>query len=98
MTLVARGYTRPLWQQAVKAATEQGARVPREDVCLVAEVNGPEPGYDATSKMVVAAALTVLEDAASMPAGGVLTPAAAFGRTRLLERLNNVGVTFTVRR
>ena len=42
-------------------------------------VTGPEPGYVATPRIVLAAAFELLEAASRVPArGGVLTPAAAF--------------------
>lgn len=53
--------------------------------------SGPEPGYSATSKIVLSAALTLLNDREQLPKGGVLTPAAAFRHSGLIKRLEDCG-------
>ena len=57
-------------------------------------VSGPEPGYVATPRIVLAAAFELLEAASRVPArGGVLTPAAAFRgpQSTLRARLESLG-------
>jgi short subunit dehydrogenase-like uncharacterized protein len=58
-------------------------------VRVITEMNGGDPGYDETTKMVSEAAILMAQHGA--PMGGVLTPAVAFG-DRLLERLDAVGL------
>ena len=48
-----------------------------------------DPGYGATAKMVLACAMTMLEEREKMPKGGVLTPGGAFAATSLLDRLSD---------
>uniref|UniRef100_A0A8C5BE28 Saccharopine dehydrogenase-like oxidoreductase n=1 Tax=Gadus morhua TaxID=8049 RepID=A0A8C5BE28_GADMO len=68
------------------------------DAKICTQVIGAEPGYVATPATMVQAAVTVLNDLHSLPnRGGVYTPAAAFSNTRLIERLNNHGIKFSVR-
>jgi len=50
-----------------------------------------DPGYKATARMVVEAALCGALERSACAAGGVLTPAAAFGMT-LVERLRKSGM------
>eukprot|EP00899_Mesostigma_viride_P012666 jgi/Mesvir1/213/Mv13557-RA.1 len=57
-------------------------------------VGGPEPGYVATPICAVQSALVILEERGALPPGGVFTPAAAFGRSTLVQRLSSSGVTF----
>ncbi|XP_031555647.1 saccharopine dehydrogenase-like oxidoreductase [Actinia tenebrosa] len=67
----------------------------KPDSQIVVKVNGPEAGYVATPICMVQAAMTILED--KLPnKGGVLTPAAAFSGTSLIDRLNKNGVKFSV--
>lgn len=60
-----------------------------------ARVTGGDPGYTETSKMLSEAALLLITDPEIPNAMGVVTTAAAFGM-KLIERLNNVGITFEV--
>jgi hypothetical protein len=85
------------------SSSSAAAVPPKPDVHAVVRVSGPEPGYDATSRMVVACALTVLEEGPAMVEGraagcgpGVLTPGAAFRGTRLVQRLQAAGIKFEV--
>ncbi|CAG7648319.1 unnamed protein product, partial [Allacma fusca] len=58
-------------------------------------VSGKNPGYGATGKMLLQAALTVLNERQLLPRnGGVYTPGVAFARTTLIDRLNAEGVKF----
>jgi saccharopine dehydrogenase (NAD+, L-glutamate forming) len=60
------------------------------------EVRGGDPGYTETAKMLAESALCLAVDRDALPrAGGVLTPAAAFG-DRLIERLRAAGMDFRV--
>ncbi|OWK60043.1 Saccharopine dehydrogenase-like oxidoreductase [Lonchura striata] len=69
----------------------------KPNVKICTEVKGPEPGYIATPIAMVQAALSLLEDAASLPKrGGVYSPGAAFSKTKLIDRLNKHGVEFSV--
>jgi short subunit dehydrogenase-like uncharacterized protein len=59
-------------------------------------VSGGDPGYTETAKMVSEAALTLLTSRYALPfQGGVLTPGAALGE-RLITRLVDAGIAFTV--
>ncbi|NWT30454.1 SCPDL oxidoreductase, partial [Cardinalis cardinalis] len=69
----------------------------KPNVKICTEVKGPEPGYVATPIAMVQAALSLLEDSASLPKqGGVYSPGAAFSKTKLIDRLNKRGVEFSV--
>jgi len=59
-------------------------------------VTGPDPGYEGTSTMLVASAMTILRDRDTLSRAGVVSPGFAFENTRLLERLHERGVSFTV--
>jgi len=62
---------------------------------VVTEVRGGEPGYSETAKMLSESALCLAEDRAEIPgAGGLLTPASAFGEV-LQKRLEMAGILFT---
>ena len=72
-------------------------RVPPPDVSAVVQVTGPEPGYDATSRIVAAAVATLLRDRHRMGvSAGVVTPGAAFRGTHVLEQLERQGIHFQV--
>ncbi len=67
----------------------------RPNQTIEAIVTGPEPGYIATSKIVVSCAVVLLKEQNKIPVkGGVLTPAIAFASTSLIERLRNCGFKF----
>ncbi|OQR81423.1 saccharopine dehydrogenase-like oxidoreductase-like isoform X2 [Thraustotheca clavata] len=61
---------------------------------VVAKVQGPEPGYLATSSMIVNCAYVILDG--EVKERGVMTPGAAFRSTSLIDRLQNRGIHFTV--
>jgi short subunit dehydrogenase-like uncharacterized protein len=54
-----------------------------------------DPGYGETAKRLAESALCLALDGAIPNRGGVLTPAACMGM-RLVERLRDAGMTFTV--
>lgn len=91
MTFVAHGYP-------------NGRRLPAEEqhtsapnLKMVAQISGPEPGYVATPIFLVESAYAILRNSGKFPVkGGVLTTAAAFGQTNMIERLQKQGITFEV--
>jgi short subunit dehydrogenase-like uncharacterized protein len=52
-----------------------------------------DPGYGSTSKIIVEAALCLVQECADVP-GGIWVPGAALGQ-QLIDRLPRAGVTFT---
>ncbi|KAG0302626.1 hypothetical protein BGZ97_002258 [Linnemannia gamsii] len=90
-TFYAQGYSKEL--RDMHPNPEELRRV-QPDVSLVTSVSGPEPGYVATPKMVVQAAYTLLREKDKVP-NGVLTPAVAFARTNLIDRLQEQGIVFS---
>ncbi|XP_033617948.1 saccharopine dehydrogenase-like oxidoreductase isoform X1 [Fukomys damarensis] len=76
----------------------------KPNIRICTQVKGPDShlvcykaGYVATPIAMVQAALTLLNDASDLPkAGGVFTPGAAFSRTKLIDRLNQRGIEFSV--
>ncbi|KAF9205404.1 hypothetical protein BGZ49_004085 [Haplosporangium sp. Z 27] len=90
-TFYAQGFSKELRDQYPNA---QELRKVQPDVSIVTSVSGPEPGYVATPKMVVQACYTLLLQKDLVP-NGVLTPAIAFGKTRLIERLQEQGIVFS---
>ncbi|XP_052509827.1 saccharopine dehydrogenase-like oxidoreductase [Budorcas taxicolor] len=69
----------------------------KPNIRICTQVKGPEAGYVTTPIAMVQAAMTLLNDAADLPkAGGVFTPGAAFSRTKLIDRLNERGIEFSV--
>ncbi len=64
---------------------------------IIAKLSGKNPAYKITSISVLSAAITILEDSKKMPIKfGVLTPAAAFAKTKLIERLCENGLKFEI--
>lgn len=63
---------------------------------VVARCDGPDAGYIATAGCVLSSALTILEDRATLPSGGVYSTAAAFKNTKVYDRLESFGITFRV--
>ncbi|XP_065792827.1 saccharopine dehydrogenase-like oxidoreductase isoform X2 [Muntiacus reevesi] len=69
----------------------------KPNIRICTQVKGPEAGYVATPIAMVQAAVTLLNDVSDLPkAGGVFTPGAAFSRTKLIDRLNERGIEFSV--
>ncbi|XP_021121159.1 saccharopine dehydrogenase-like oxidoreductase isoform X3 [Heterocephalus glaber] len=86
MTFFGQGYTQGL-------STDKN----KPNIRICTQVKGPEAAYVATPIAMVQAALTLLNDASDLPkAGGVFTPGAAFSRTKLIDRLNQHGIEFSV--
>ncbi|KAM5238622.1 saccharopine dehydrogenase-like oxidoreductase isoform 2-T2 [Ctenodactylus gundi] len=86
MTFFGQGYSQGL-------STDKN----KPNIRICTQVKGPEAGYVTTPIAMVQAAVTLLNDTADLPkAGGVFTPGAAFSRTKLIDRLNQRGVEFSV--
>ncbi|KAF9102133.1 hypothetical protein BGX27_011167 [Mortierella sp. AM989] len=90
-TFYAQGFSKELRD---KHPNPEELRKVKPDVSIVTSVSGPEPGYVATPKMVVQACYTLLLQKNLIP-NGVLTPAVAFGKTQLIERLQKQGIVFS---
>jgi len=74
--------------------TLKGKYTDKDEKPVVARIEGGDPGYVDTAKMVAEAAMCLARE--KIPGkGGVLTPATAFGNV-IVDRLNNVGVTFEI--
>lgn len=103
MTFFARGFsddhtldTRTPGEENERTSLADANDALKCDKFVVAHVSGPEPGYVATPIIFVTLALAVLKERDSMPAGGVLTPAAAFYDVlNIFEMLNQAGVKFS---
>ncbi|CAE1248350.1 unnamed protein product [Acanthosepion pharaonis] len=67
------------------------------DKAITTRVLGPDPGYLTTAICVVQAALVVLKENEKIPdQGGVLSPAAAFRNTGLVNRLTKRNLKFEI--
>jgi short subunit dehydrogenase-like uncharacterized protein len=87
MTFFAQGRT------GTTAEVAAGGKLPTNTRAVV-RMSGPEPGYVATPRIVLAAAFELLEAANRVPVqGGVLTPAAAFrgAQSTMRGRLESLG-------
>lgn len=68
----------------------------KPDQLIVTEMSGPE-GYTSTALLVLDCAFTLLQEQEKIPVkGGVLTPAAAFAKTSIIDRLVQHGMKFDV--
>uniref|UniRef100_A0A2P2HX09 Saccharopine dehydrogenase oxidoreductase-like protein n=1 Tax=Hirondellea gigas TaxID=1518452 RepID=A0A2P2HX09_9CRUS len=88
ITFVGKG-----WTDKLSHPTDQHTEPPH--ATKVYKVEGPDPGYAATSLMLVSAAMTLLrEKSLCTDRGGVLTPSVAFAKTNILERMRERGMKF----
>ncbi|KAG7159546.1 saccharopine dehydrogenase-like oxidoreductase isoform X2 [Homarus americanus] len=88
-TLIGHG-----WSQPLAEGCDQHVEAP--DSSIVVKVTGPDPGYGATSLMLVSSAMSILrEKNLCTGKGGVMTPGAAFANTKLIELMVDRGMTFT---
>lgn len=88
-------FTMTFFGQGYSQGLDTDKNKPNIKICT--QVKGPEPGYVATPIAMVQAAMTLLTDASDLPkGGGVFTPGAAFSRTKLIDRLNQHGIEFSV--
>ncbi|MBK9523134.1 MAG: saccharopine dehydrogenase NADP-binding domain-containing protein [Rhodocyclaceae bacterium] len=67
----------------------------RGEILKVGVTGDRDPGYGSTSKMIVEAAICLLNEAAATK-GGIWTPAAAMGRPLIKRLVDNAGLTFAV--
>ncbi|KAF9897705.1 hypothetical protein BX616_005122, partial [Lobosporangium transversale] len=91
-TFFAQGFSKELRDKYPK--TPEALRQVEPDVSIITNVSGPEPGYIATPKMAVQACYTILLEKDLIP-NGVLTPAVAFAKTKLIDRLQEQGIMFS---
>lgn len=90
MTLVGHG-----WKDKLQSATEEPHSPPEK--LIVGRWNGPEPGYAATSVILIQAGITILKETDVIKyKGGVITPGLAFEHTTLVERLGRHSVVFEI--
>ncbi|XP_020299877.1 saccharopine dehydrogenase-like oxidoreductase [Pseudomyrmex gracilis] len=83
------------WTEKLTEPTFEHTDPPNKKVII--KVSGVNPGYGATTIMLVLSAITILKEADKMPDnGGVLPPGAAFSKTSLIEQLNKNDVKFEV--
>ncbi|XP_036925297.1 saccharopine dehydrogenase-like oxidoreductase [Sturnira hondurensis] len=91
----ASSFTMTFFGQGYSQGSSPDTSKPNIRICT--QVKGPDAGYVATSIAMVQAAMTLLNDASDLPrAGGVFTPGAAFSRTKLIDRLHQRGIEFSV--
>ncbi|XP_042863377.1 saccharopine dehydrogenase-like oxidoreductase isoform X2 [Penaeus japonicus] len=89
-TLIGRG-----WSDSLLQGSDQHTEPPNASIKV--KISGPDPGYGATSLMMVASAMTILREKHSIPGkGGVLTPGVAFMDTDLIKRMVDQGMTVEV--
>nr|XP_033795439.1 saccharopine dehydrogenase-like oxidoreductase isoform X2 [Geotrypetes seraphini] len=88
-------FTMMIFGEGYSEGQDPQQRKPNVKICT--QVKGPEAGYVATPIAMVQAAVTLLKERSSLPLkGGVYTAGAAFSKTKLIERLNQHGIQFTV--
>ncbi|CAL4237632.1 unnamed protein product, partial [Meganyctiphanes norvegica] len=89
-TLIGHG-----WSEKLVDHSDEHSKEP--DASIVVKVSGPDPGYGATSLMMVASAMTILREKHNCTGrGGVMAPGTAFMNTNLIQRLQDRGMTFTI--
>ncbi|CAL4078332.1 unnamed protein product [Meganyctiphanes norvegica] len=89
-TLIGHG-----WSDTLVEPSDEHSKEP--DASIVVKVSGPDPGYGATSLMMVACAMTILREKHNCTGrGGVMTPGTAFMNTNIIHRLQERGMTFNV--
>ncbi|XP_053238707.1 saccharopine dehydrogenase-like oxidoreductase isoform X2 [Podarcis raffonei] len=77
--------------------TQDDLQLGKPNVKICTQVKGPEAGYVATPIAMVQAAVALLKDKPSLPKkGGVYSPGAAFSNTKLIDRLKQHGIEFSV--
>ena len=89
-TLVGSGY-----KQKLASPTDEPSSPPEK--LIIGRWRGPEAAYDATSILMIQAAITILKDREAIKySGGVLTPGLTFRDTTLFERLGRHSVNFEI--
>ncbi|RKP06906.1 Saccharopine dehydrogenase-domain-containing protein, partial [Thamnocephalis sphaerospora] len=97
--MIARGYSRSQSTSAAadKAPASSAVTAAEPDVQLEVQVNGPNPAYTCTAICLVQCAYVLLDrKQRKRVSNGVLTPAAAFWNTDLLDRLQANGLRYSV--
>ncbi|KAI5148569.1 hypothetical protein ENBRE01_0407 [Enteropsectra breve] len=96
MTFTATGHNSKL-----SASLSANTKGPENKILIINKtlvITGPEPGYVATAIILAESAKILMEESSSAKlAFGVLTPAMCFGKTRLVERLNDRGIKFEIK-
>ncbi|XP_076641028.1 saccharopine dehydrogenase-like oxidoreductase isoform X2 [Halictus rubicundus] len=83
------------WTEKLADPTGKHEKPPNK--LIITEVSGVDPGYGATSTMLLLSAVMILKESDKFPEnGGVLSPGAAFGKTSLIEELNKKDIKFKV--
>ena len=90
LTLVGKGWSKKMDDPQTEPDGDLDKKV-------IAQVEGKDPGYVATSTCLIQAGLTILLDRDQMPKGGVLTPGYAFRKTKLFERLQARDLKFSIK-
>lgn len=82
------------WKEKLSNSTDQ-FDIPMNKK-VTTRVSSVNPGYGATCDTLILSAKMILEESNKMPETGVLSPAAAFRKTSLLEQMQSNGITFEV--
>ncbi|XP_066961736.1 saccharopine dehydrogenase-like oxidoreductase isoform X2 [Macrobrachium rosenbergii] len=83
------------WSETLLSGSDQHSEAP--DSSITVKISGPDPGYGATSLMMVACAMTILREKQMCAGrGGVMTPGVAFAETSLIDRIVDRGMTVSV--
>ncbi|XP_071515590.1 saccharopine dehydrogenase-like oxidoreductase isoform X2 [Panulirus ornatus] len=91
VTLTGKG-----WDTKLEDPNQQHTDPP--NTTMTVKIVGPDPGYFATAILATQCAVTVLEEKDKLPrSGGVYPPATAFMKTTLIARLQEKGISFTIK-
>ncbi|KAK7792581.1 hypothetical protein R5R35_008674 [Gryllus longicercus] len=83
------------WKEKLAEPTDHFTEPPNKTMSV--KVTGRNPGYGATTTMLVMTAFMCLTESDKMPSrGGVYPPGAAFAKTSLIQQLIERGVKFEV--
>lgn len=83
------------WKGVSPDPINQPDQPPTDDILV--QVEGPHLGYPAAAKAAIISAVTILQERERLPKkGGVFTPAAAFSKTSIVDKLNDYGFKFQV--
>lgn len=83
------------WTEKLAGPTDKHQEAPNKT--MTTEVSGVDPGYGATTIMLMLSAMMIIKESDKIPGnGGVLSPGAAFGKTSLIEELNKNDIKFKV--
>lgn len=83
------------WTEKSAEPTDKHKNKPNKT--MITQVSGVDPGYTSTCTMLLFSAVMILKESDKMPGnGGVISPGAAFGKTSLIEELNQNNIKFEV--